>query len=183
MTRQWTVLVAAAAAVLGIAATSAGAQTDTSVAAYRDWSVFTPTNPRECYIVSPPVETEARRGGQTVSVNRSEIRLFVIIRPSDDPAEAIDQQVAFTGGYPFRAGSTVEMEIGDQNFSLVTGSGSNNEYAWPSSPEADRQVVAAMRAGVSAKVTGVSARGTTTIDTFSLLGFTAALDEADRLCE
>jgi hypothetical protein len=31
-------------------------------------------------------------------------------------------------------------------------------------------------------VTGVSSRGTTTKDTFSLLGFTAALDEAERRC-
>jgi hypothetical protein len=43
-------------------------------------------------------------------------------------------------------------------------------------------MVAAMRAGAQAVVTGVSSRGTTTIDTFSLMGFTAALDAARAAC-
>lgn len=159
------------------------AQSDDSVAAYRDWAVFTPTDPRECYIVSPPVASEARRGGQTVTVNRSEIRLFVIIRPDPDPAKRIDKQVAFTGGYPLAEGSAVKVEIGTDSFDFVVGTGDNDEFAWPSSPEADRAVVNAMRSGVNAKITGTSARGTTTIDTFSLLGFTAALDEADKRCQ
>ncbi|PKP62545.1 MAG: hypothetical protein CVT86_07515, partial [Alphaproteobacteria bacterium HGW-Alphaproteobacteria-8] len=47
---------------------------------------------------------------------------------------------------------------------------------------ADDQIVAAMKRGTDAVLTGVSNRGTTTIDTYSLLGFTAALDEAQRLC-
>ncbi len=164
-------------------ATAVSAQTDESVAAYKDWSVFTPSDPKECYIVSPPIASEAQRGGSSVSVNRSEIRLFVIIRPDPDPAKRIDKQVAFTGGYPYRAGSEVRMEIGTDTFGLITGSGDNDEYAWPASPDADQRVVTAMRAGVNAKLTGVSARGTTTIDTFSLLGFSAALDEADKLCQ
>jgi len=40
-----------------------------------------------------------------------------------------------------------------------------------------------MKAGSSAIVTGRSARGTVTKDTFSLLGFTAALEEAATRCK
>jgi len=40
-----------------------------------------------------------------------------------------------------------------------------------------------MRKGSDATVTGVSARGTTTIDTFSLRGFTAAVEKAEELCK
>ncbi|MEO1312626.1 MAG: hypothetical protein AAFV27_01990, partial [Pseudomonadota bacterium] len=72
----------------------AAAQTDTAVEAFRDWSVFNPSDPRECYIVSPPVKTVARRGGETVSVQRGEIRLFVTIRPS----EGVNKELSYTGG-------------------------------------------------------------------------------------
>ena len=40
----------------------------------------------------------------------------------------------------------------------------------------------AMKRGSTAILTGVSGRGTQTRDTFSLLGFTAAVEEAARRC-
>jgi len=42
--------------------------------------------------------------------------------------------------------------------------------------------VTAMKRGSEAVLTARSARGTKTQDTFSLLGFTAALDEAAKRC-
>jgi hypothetical protein len=42
--------------------------------------------------------------------------------------------------------------------------------------------VAAFRRGSEATVVGRSARGTETSDTFSLLGFTAALEDAEARC-
>ena len=162
-----------------VALTGPALAQDSSVAAYKDWSVFNPSNPRECYIVSPPVETEAKRGGNSVSVNRGDIRLFVTIRPD----QGVDKEISYTGGYPFKPGSTVNVEIAGENFLMNTGSGDSDEWAWPPSPDRDAQLIAAMRKGASAKVTAVSARGTTTIDSFSLLGFTAALEEAEKLCQ
>ena len=38
-----------------------------------------------------------------------------------------------------------------------------------------------MRKGSSAVLTGTSSRGTTTVDTFSLSGFTAAVEDAEPL--
>ncbi|MEL6597855.1 MAG: invasion associated locus B family protein, partial [Pseudomonadota bacterium] len=43
-------------------------------------------------------------------------------------------------------------------------------------------LVAAMKRGAEAVVTGRSGRGTTTKDTFSLLGFTAAVEDAEARC-
>ncbi|MEM9792606.1 MAG: invasion associated locus B family protein, partial [Pseudomonadota bacterium] len=156
----------------------ASAQTDTAVEAFRDWSVFNPSDPRECYIVSPPVKTTARRGGNTVSVNRGEIRLFVTIRPS----EGVNKELSYTGGYPFRSGSTIDVSIAGQTYSMSPGSGESEEWAWPASPERDTELIEAMRRGSSAQITAVSSRGTQTIDDFSLLGFTAALEKAEELC-
>lgn len=155
------------------------AQENESVAAFRDWSVFNPSNPRECYIVTPPTASEARRGGSVVSVRRGDILLFVTIRPD----AGVNKEISFTGGYPFREGSTVEVEIGGEKFAMAPGTGDSGEWAWPPSPERDAELIEAMRGGTTAKITAISSRGTTTIDSFSLLGFTAALEEAERLCK
>lgn len=158
---------------------SALAQTAESVASHTDWSVFIAGEPRECYIVSPPTASTARRDGSAVEVNRGDIRLFVTFRP----AEGVAGEVSFAGGYPFRDGSTVEMQVGSEQFDLGPGAGAENEWAWPASPADDARLVAAMRRGSTASVTGTSERGTTTEDTFSLLGFTAAMTDAETRCQ
>ncbi len=56
------------------------------------------------------------------------------------------------------------------------------EWAWPASTAEDDEIIAAMRGGADAVLTARSSRGTTTKDTFSLMGFTAALEEAQSRC-
>jgi hypothetical protein len=144
------------------------------VAASTDWSVFEETDPSECFGVSAPKEQLNTRNGEPVQVNRGETLLFVFYRPS----QGVNGQVTFTGGYPFAGGSTVTMDIDGTEFQLFT----EGEWAWPATPEDDNRIVAAMKLGATAIMTGVSGRGTTTRDTFSLLGFTAAVEEAQRRC-
>ena len=45
------------------------------------------------------------------------------------------------------------------------------------------KLIAALRAGSSATLTAVSARGTQTVDTFSLSGITAATNAAKSNCQ
>lgn len=164
------------ALVVALAAGTATAQeqTDNRVAASTDWSVFQETNPAECFSVSAPKEQLNTRDGQPVQVSRGETLLFVFYRPS----EGVNGQVTFTGGYPFASGSTVSLDIGGTVFQLFT----EGEWAWPATPEDDARIIAAMKAGSQAILTGQSGRGTVTRDTFSLLGFTAAVDEAASRC-
>jgi hypothetical protein len=165
-----------AAAALAVAGTAAWAQeeTDNRVGATTDWSVFEETDPRECFAVSAPKEQVNTRDGSVVAVNRGETLLFVFYRPS----EGVQGQVTFTGGYPFAGGSTVTLEISGTEFQLFT----EGEWAWPATPADDARIVAAMRAGAAAVLTGVSGRGTTTRDSFSLLGFTASVEDAAARC-
>ena len=144
------------------------------VAAATDWSVFEESDPRECFGVSAPKEQLNTRNGEPVQVRRGETLLFVFYRPSQN----VSGQVTFTGGYPFASGSTVSLEIDGTEFELFT----EGEWAWPATPEDDARIVAAMKRGSQAVLTGVSGRGTTTQDTFSLLGFTASVEEAERRC-
>ncbi len=139
-----------------------------------EWTAFEETGPVECYAVATPVSQENTRDGQPVEVARSETLLFVFYRPSEN----VSGQVAFTGGYPFAPNSPVTIEVGGTQFVLFTDS----EWAWPANPEEDARLLEALRGGSEVVLTGQSGRGTVTRDTFSLTGFTPALDEAQRLC-
>ena len=70
------------------------------------------------------------------------------------------------------------MAVGDSTFALAT----DGDWAWPATPQEDAQVVAAMKRGADAVLTARSSRGTITKDTFSLLGFTAAVEDAQKRC-
>lgn len=164
----------AAGMALGLVANAALAQESTNnVATTTDWSVFVDGTPKECWGVSAPKETVNTKDGAPVSVRRGEILLFVTYR-----AGGAQGEISFSGGYPFAGGSTVTLKVDDQSFDLFT----DGEWAWPASPEADATIMAALKAGGSATLTGRSGRGTQTADTFSLLGFSAAVDEAAKRC-
>lgn len=161
-------------AACAIGTTAVAQESGNRVAANTDWSVFTETNPKECWAVSAPKETVNTKDGQTVTVRRGEILLMVFYRPG----ASVKGQVAFTGGYPFASGSTAGMDISGTNFELFT----EGEWAWPATPEDDAKIVAAMKRGADATLTARSGRGTQTSDRFSLLGFTAAEEEASKRC-
>ncbi|KZY53631.1 hypothetical protein HKX23_10820 [Sulfitobacter sp. KE29] len=161
---------------LALVASGAVAQEQSTnrVAAKTDWSVFVEDNPTECWGVSTPKEVVNTRDGRVVAVNRGQTLLMVFYRPS---AEA-KGQVAFTGGYPFASGSTVTMSISGNTYELFT----EGEWAWPATTADDAKIIAAMKRGADATLVGKSSRGTQTKDTFSLLGFTAAVEDAEKRC-
>lgn len=173
-------LSAIGAAVLAVGllgSSTAGAAAETRVDAKADWSVFrTDSGAKECWIVSAPTSWTAKRGNSDVtsSVSRGDILLMVSVRPGDN----VKSEVSFNAGYPLRDGRDVTIRIGSGSYELFT----EGEWAWLKSPAQDGEAVDAMRRGAVAIVTGVSSRGTTTTDTFSLKGFTAALEAAQDLC-
>ncbi len=164
-----------AAVGLAIGATTLVAQESTNrVSAKTDWSVFEENSPRECWAVSAPKETVNTKEGRVVAVKRSDILLMVFNRPG----EGVKGQVAFTGGYPFASGSTVNVDIGGTKYELFV----DGEWAWLPNAAEDAKMVTAMKRGATAVLTGRSGRGTITKDTFSLSGFTAAVDDAAKRC-
>lgn len=168
-------------AVLSAALATLAAEAEAAaerVAAHTDWTVFVSSDPKECYIVSTPKSSVAKRDGKEAQVERGTINLFVRFNPS----ESVKNEVSFTGGYPFKPGNPVKLVVGSESFSLNPGPGDASGWAWPAAADNSR-IVGSMRRGSSAVVTGVSSRGTTTIDTFSLSGFTAAVNEAESRCK
>lgn len=169
ISRAFCVVVACAIGTISFAQESSN-----RVAANTDWSVFTEDSPKECWAVSAPKETVNTKDGQTVAVRRSEVLLMVFFRPGT----SAQGQVTFTGGYPFASGSTVDMDIAGTTFTLFT----EGEWAWPATLEDDAKIVAAMKRGADTTLTARSGRGTQTADKFSLLGFTAAEEDASKRC-
>lgn len=166
-------VLAAAALTLGMTQAASAQVSTNRVAAETDWSVFVEENPKECWGVSAPKQSLNTRDGKPASVRRGDILLFVTFRP-----DAGSGEISFSGGYPFAAGSTVGMDIGGTRFDLFT----EGEWAWAGSRDDDARIIAALKAGTSAVISGKSGRGTETADTFSLLGVSAALDEAAKRC-
>ncbi|MBR9764158.1 MAG: hypothetical protein GYB53_11690 [Rhodobacteraceae bacterium] len=166
-----------AAAIFATAAGTAWAQSvsENQVAARTDWSVFEETDPRECWAVSVPKETVNTRDGEVVSVRRSEIQLMAFYRPG----ASVTGQLAFTGGYPFAEGSTVSLDVDGNTFELYT----EGEWAWPATTADDARILTVLKAGSEAVLTARSSRGTVTKDTFSLMGFTAAVEDSERRCQ
>ena len=110
-------------------------------------------------------------GGTEVEMRFSEAPEIADVRASLENAGMADATVQ-------NFGSSVDLLV---RIPPHEGEG-EGEAAWTDSAAQDDQVVSSMRRGAKAVITGVSSRGTTTVDTFSLLGFTAAVEEAARRC-
>ncbi|MEL6477439.1 MAG: invasion associated locus B family protein [Pseudomonadota bacterium] len=152
------------------------AQTQSRVDVQKDWAVFVAGegSNKVCWIVSVPEASTATKDGKPVTVNRGDIFLMVAIRPGQN----VKNEVSFIAGYPFQAGSKVDVTVGSRQQQMFT----DGENAWLPSPAEDDTAVSRFRAGAKARVKGVSSRGTTTVDTFSLSGFTAAIKSANGRC-
>lgn len=162
-----------ASVAIGSAGTVGAQESTNRVATMTDWSVFAEESPKECWGVSSPKETVNSRDGQPVSVRRGDILLFVTFRPG------VAGEISFSGGYPFASGSTVKMDVDGNSYNLI----SDGEWAWPGSKEDDAAILAALKKGTTAVLQAKSGKGTQTKDTFSLRGFTAAMEEAGKRCQ
>lgn len=157
-------------AVLALAGTSVAQTSDNRVGASENWAIFLEEAPtKTCWVVSTPTKVVNSKAG----VVRSEIMLFVTYSPSGKSGE-----ISFTGGYPFKPASVVKLQIGSSSYDLFA----DGEWAWPASSSEDEKIRASMKRGANAILTAESSRGTVTKDTFSLVGFTAAVTDAEKSC-
>ena len=137
---------------------------------FGDWSAFRFSedgNPA-CYMSSEPTKATGdykKRGD-----------IFAIV--THRPAEKRIGEVSIIAGYAYRKDSKVEVAIGKQNFSLFT----QDDGAWALDAASDKKLVQAMKKGNRMVVKGTSTRGTVTIDTYSLKGFTKAYRAIGKAC-
>lgn len=174
--------------LLGILLPAAAiAQSLELIGVHGDWRTFRDVNAGpSCFIYSEPMSWNSTRDGQAVSVERGDIRLFINIF-ADAPGVT---EPSFRAGYTLTTDSPASVVISGAGIPLYPNAAycaeagaieRCDQYAW-TEPNDDAALVAAMKAGSEAVVTARSQRGTVTTDTFSLTGFTAALDDAIQAC-
>ena len=168
-------IIAGAAIVGGTSQASAQNAAAKCVSAKTAWNVCVWDTPKECWGVSIPTEQVNTRNGRPAQVRRGDTMLFVTFRPG----AGARGEISFTPGYAYARGANVTVQIGSESFTLFT----DGEWAWPANANDDAALLAAMKRGAEAIVTGQSARGTDTRDKFSLMGFTAAMQEAEQRCK
>lgn len=138
---------------------------------FGDWVAFQGSEAGKplCYISTEPQKAEGKY------TQRGKIYAIVTHRP----AEKSIGVVSFQAGYALDKDAPISVTIDAKPpFSLF----SQGEYAWTRSTADDQALVAAMRAGSTMVVKGTSARGTLTTDTYSLSGFTAAINAINAAC-
>ncbi len=140
---------------------------------YGDWGAYTasPGGKKICFAIAKPSSSE------TNPPNRPRNPAYMFI--SSRPADKVSNEVSIIIGYPFKPSSEATVDIGSISFALYT----QQDGAWIKNAADEAHAVEAMRAGQSAVVKGMSAKGTRTTDTFSLRGLSQALDRTDQDCK
>lgn len=154
-----------------VLAGAATAQSPKQIGVFKDWAAFevTEKDGKACYIASAPQDKKPK------NVKRGDVWAIVTHRPW----KGVRSELSIYTGYPYQGGSKVKLSVdGSRNFELYT----HEETAWAQNAGEDAKIAAAMRRGNRMVVTGVSARGTTTVDRYSLSGFTAAHKAIDAAC-
>ena len=122
-------------------------------------------DPDYCYIGSYPIKSEIPEGKK-----RGEV--YILVYRINKSAQAI---VQINSGYPFKNEEPVIVKIDKKEFEFF----SQDDSAWTNK---DKEIILAMKRGLELKVTGISSRGTKTIDKYSLKGFTTAFNKLSKDC-
>lgn len=157
-----------------LASTAASAEAPTLLGAFKDWTALQSATKsgKTCYAISQPKQQEPAKA------KRDPIYFLI----SDWPLRHTKAEPQIVPGYEYKKDSTVTAQIGSDKFEFFTKNDGTAGSAWVQDTADEAKLVDAMRRGSTVVVTGVSSRGTTTKDTYSLNGISAALDKIHGAC-
>jgi hypothetical protein len=139
---------------------------------HKDWETYIMNTDKGkvCFTQSKPVL-------QAPKNNPREARLFISFRPGEN----IKNEISVTSGYEFNSKNAVMVKSGKNKykFDLV-----QNRFAWMSDKEnkLEKKMIKTMKKGSRIMVTGYNQTGSSTIDHYSLLGFTKAYNATKANC-
>lgn len=138
---------------------------------FSNWTAYALNDPagKVCYAASEPSSTETKAKG------RDDVFLMITHRPQRNEFDVLSMKA----GYTYQKGSKPTIKV-DANKAIALKS--YEDSAWSPDAETDARLIAQMKKGGKAVVSGTSVRGTKTADTFSLKGITKALEAADKAC-
>jgi hypothetical protein len=149
------------------------ADSPTSLGVSGAWEAFTyeADGAKVCYVTSAPKKTEASKKG----IERGPVHFLITHWPS----KKVKAQPSVMSGYKYKDASEVKLSVGEKEFVLYPV----DSMAWTDKVETEKAILAAMKSGKDMVVSGTSAKGTTTRDSYSLSGIKAALAAIDSACK
>ncbi|MDD4556052.1 MAG: invasion associated locus B family protein [Alphaproteobacteria bacterium] len=150
----------------------AQAATPSMIGEYGDWVAYAykDASGQVCYMASTPKKDEGKY------TKRGDIYVVVTHRPK----EKVYDVVNFVAGYTFKSGEKVTVKIGTKTIDKLFTEG---DKAWAINETVDKELVTAMKRGDRMFISGTSAKGTVTKDTYSLSGFMSAYKAISTKCK
>jgi hypothetical protein len=154
------------------AAAAAGGAEPTLIGQFGTWGAYTatPNGKKVCFALAKPSSSK------TNPPNRPRDPAYAFV--STRPAEKVTNEVSIMIGYALKPGSESSLEVGGASYAMYT----QGDGLWIKNAAEEERMVEAMRKAADVTVKGVSAKGTETIDTFSLKGLSQALDKLAQDC-
>ena len=154
------------------AAAAAGGAEPTLIGQFGTWGAYTatPNGKKVCFALAKPSSSK------TNPPNRPRDPAYAFI--STRPAEKVTNEVSVMIGYTLKPGSESTLEVGGATYAMYT----QGDGLWIKNAAEEERMVDAMRKAPDVVVKGVSAKGTETIDTFSMKGLAQALDRLAQDC-
>jgi hypothetical protein len=145
----------------------------TLIGQFGTWGAYTatPSGKKVCFALAKPSSSK------TNPPNRPRDPAYAFV--STRPAEKVANEVSVMIGYTLKPGSESTLEVGGASYAMYT----QGDGLWIKNAAEEERMVEAMRKSADAVVKGVSAKGTATIDTFSLKGLSQALDRLAQDCK
>ena len=154
------------------ATAAAGGAEPTLIGQFGTWGAYTatPNGKKVCFALAKPSSSK------TNPPNRPRDPAYAFV--STRPAEKVTNEVSIMIGYALKPGSESSLEVGGGSYAMYT----QGDGLWIKNAAEEERMVDAMRKAADVTVKGVSAKGTETIDTFSLKGLAQALDKLAQDC-
>jgi Invasion associated locus B (IalB) protein len=153
------------------------------VASFGDWGVYQTqaAKGRVCYTLAQPKERAP------AELKRDPAYAFI----SDRPGEGVRNEISFIMGFDVAAASEAASDakkkgadkeamamVGDQSFDLLA----KTSNLWVKNAAKEGQLIDEMRKGSTLQVKAASKKGNVTTDTYSLKGFSQALERVQKDC-
>ncbi|GAC1617833.1 MAG: invasion associated locus B family protein [Bradyrhizobium sp.] len=154
------------------AAAVAGNAEPTLIGQFGTWGAYTatPNGKKVCFALAKPAASK------TNPPNRPRDPAYAFV--STRPAEKVVNEVSVMIGYAVKPGSESTLEVGGASYTLYT----QGDGLWIKTAAGEQRGVDAMHKAPDVVVKAVSAKGTETIDTFSMKGLAQALDRLAQDC-
>jgi Invasion associated locus B (IalB) protein len=154
------------------AAAAAGGAEPTLIGQFGTWGAYTatPNGKKVCFALAKPSSSK------TNPPNRPRDPAYAFI--STRPAEKVTNEVSVMIGYTLKPGSESTLEVAGATYAMYT----QGDGLWIKNAAEEERMVDAMRKAADVVVKGVSAKGTESIDTFSMKGLAQALDRLAQDC-